>query len=748
MKRFLTKLHYLLAILLSEFTFAQNANNLDFERFGNDLKATGWVSQVYANDLPYYSFLLDSNVVQERKYSISIVSDTSVSEGNFAYYKYTLPVNFEGQKISFKCFIKTENINHKDWANLWMRIFNHNLESKYIDLKKNRVIGTKDWEEFSIELPISYDDEEIDLGLQLKGKGKVWFDNIRLFIDGKPYEEAKPKSNKNINKTDSEFFNSSKINLNVISKKQINDLSLLGKIWGFMKYHHPSIAQGNYNWDFELFKIMPSILSCSNTRTRDEILLSWIESFGTIESCVQCPQPVTKDFRVKPSFNWINPKQMSDKLAEKLLFIHQNRNQTKHYYIAQNVVGNPIFTNEATYSTKILPDVGYRLLSLFRFWNIIEYYFPYKYAIGQDDWTATLDKFIPKLIVSNDTLSYRLVLSELVANIHDSHASINFSDIYWTKQFDGYYNLPVQIIFIDNKAIVAGLYDTEIEEQTKLLVGDIILEVDGKRINKVIKKRAKITYGSNQSVRLQFIAQKLFKGFTPKVTVKVKRNGKIQILHLKRHVLIDRSKSTWLSKPDSCYRFLSSDIGYLYLGNIEIRLLPTIFEQFKNTKGIVIDMRCYPAQFVVFALSNYLLPHRKPFVKFSKVDINYPGLFRWHNRLESVGSDNANYYKGKVVILVNETTQSQAEYTTMALQTAPQAIVIGSQTAGADGDVSAFTLPGNFHSYISGIGIYYPDGRETQRVGIIPNIIVKPTIAGIKAGKDEVLEKAIEVINH
>jgi C-terminal processing protease CtpA/Prc len=49
---------------------------------------------------------------------------------------------------------------------------------------------------------------------------------------------------------------------------------------------------------------------------------------------------------------------------------------------------------------------------------------------------------------------------------------------------------------------------------------------------------------------------------------------------------------------------------------------------------------------------------------------------------------------------------------------------------------------------ISGIGIYYPDGTETQRIGIVPDVVVKPTIEGIKKNRDEVLEKAIELINN
>jgi len=140
------------------------------------------------------------------------------------------------------------------------------------------------------------------------------------------------------------------------------------------------------------------------------------------------------------------------------------------------------------------------------------------------------------------------------------------------------------------------------------------------------------------------------------------------------------------------------------------------------------------------------VPEPKSFVKFSGGSVENPGLFTFTDELK-VGRENKNYYQGKVVILINETTQSQAEYTTMAFRTAPRATVIGSTTAGADGNVSQFFLPGGISTMISGIGVYYPDGKETQRIGIVPDIIVKPTVKGIAEGKDEPLEKAIEIIN-
>jgi C-terminal processing protease CtpA/Prc len=65
----------------------------------------------------------------------------------------------------------------------------------------------------------------------------------------------------------------------------------------------------------------------------------------------------------------------------------------------------------------------------------------------------------------------------------------------------------------------------------------------------------------------------------------------------------------------------------------------------------------------------------------------------------------------------------------------------------ADGNVSFFCLPVGISTAISGVGIYYPDGRETQRSGIVPDIEVKPKIKGLADGRDELTEKAIELIN-
>ena len=83
----------------------------------------------------------------------------------------------------------------------------------------------------------------------------------------------------------------------------------------------------------------------------------------------------------------------------------------------------------------------------------------------------------------------------------------------------------------------------------------------------------------------------------------------------------------------------------------------------------------------------------------------------------------------------------------LALQVA-QCMVIGSPSTGADKNVVKIQLPGGIITYISGIGIYYPDGTKTQGIGIIPDVYIRPTREGVKEGRDELLEKAIELVRN
>ena len=136
-----------------------------------------------------------------------------------------------------------------------------------------------------------------------------------------------------------------------------------------------------------------------------------------------------------------------------------------------------------------------------------------------------------------------------------------------------------------------------------------------------------------------------------------------------------------------------------------------------------------------FTYGQWLKSKSSPFVEFTRGSTDVPGMFVKTGALEN-GGRNSDAYKGKVVILVNASTQSSAEYTAMAFQSIPGAVTIGSTTAGADGNVSEIMLPGGIRTMISGIAVLYPDGTEMQRKGIKIDRKVQPTMKGIKEGRD------------
>jgi len=550
-------------------------------------------------------------------------------------------------------------------------------------------------------------------------------------------------------KLDTSFANGSDIIMNGPDKLTINNLTNLGMLWGFLKYHHPSIANCDYNWDAELFRILPKILSARSKAEANLVFEKWVDKIGKPDSCTNC-KPIKYDTTIKlmPDYGYLfNEGNFNTSLIEKLNYIKDNRNQDENYYIEHAPgIGNPIFTHENPYQKMVYPDAGYRLLSLFRYWNMIQYFYPYKYLIGED-WNKILPEFIPKFINAKDSTQYTITCLELIARIHDTHANIWASKTL--NNYFGKYQVPVQAKFIENKLVVTGYYIDTLGIKEKIKIGDVITKINGKLVSQLVKDNLYLTAASNYEEQLRELPNRaLLRAKTDTIRLEIIRDHKT-IPVISKCVEVDKFSVKMDFDPfpnDSSYKLINNNIGYVFPGRYKDSQLERIKKTFKNTRGIIIDMRTYPSEFMPFTFGAYIKPSSSPFVKFTTGDVKNPGLFIF-TPLLSNGEPNPDYYKGPIVEIVNDITISQAEYTTMAFQSAPNVTVIGSTTAGADGNVSQIILPGGISSYISGIGIYYPNGDETQRKGIKIDIEIRPTIEGIKNGKDELLEKAVEIIN-
>ncbi len=711
--------------------------NLGFEKVSDPQKLPdGWFRWGH----PTYEFKVDSVEVHSGRYSLRVEPGKDASEKGFGCPTLLIPARYEGKQIVLKAFMKAEGNTQP--IGLMLRIDGEpNVSLQFDNMMKRGIKGTDKWEEYSVQLPLPENAKKIYIGFILSGPGKLWADDFQVLIDGKALSQAPIKEEK-LSKADMDtvYDAGSKIIIPNYTVQMVSNLELLGKVWGFLKYYHPAAASGDYNWDYELFRVMPSFLNAKDARERDQILIQWINRLGDVKPSTVNNSDGIMEVKLLPDLAWMEDPSLDATLRQQLNTIKNADRELENYYIALHPhVGNPNFKNEKAYPNMAFDDAGFRLLALYRYWNMIQYFFPYRHLTSKD-WNMVLGEFIPHFLDAKDESTYKTALLQLIAQACDTHANI-WSDGFLNKQ-KGSFWLPYDITFVENKPMVTRYWNEETEQQGALRIGDIITAINNQPVDSMIGQKLPYTPASNYETQLRNIAREFFRTNEKQLSVEYLRGGQ------KASAIIESStyQNLYANRPPKeCYRMLADNIGYIYPGTIKNDSLPKIMEMFKDTKGLVIDFRCYPSNFIVFTLGAYLMSQPVDFVKFTAGNVVFPGRFTFGIPLK-VGKENNDYYKGKVVIIVDETTQSSAEYHTMAFRAAPKAKVIGSITAAADGNVSSIVLPGNVQTMISGIGVYYPDGRGTQRIGIVPDIEIKPTIKGIIEGRDELLERAVGII--
>ncbi|WP_294328813.1 S41 family peptidase [uncultured Chryseobacterium sp.] len=525
----------------------------------------------------------------------------------------------------------------------------------------------------------------------------------------------------------------------VLSEDQ--KLESLCRVWGFLKYYHPDVAKGNLNWDQQLFKKINELERINDKATLNHLYSNWIESLGKINECTECLREKDTTYFLKNfDLSWIdNSKIFTNVTSQKLRYIENNRNIGNHHYVGKG--GRKIyFRNENSYGSGF-SSKQVSLLELFRYWNYVEYFFPYKYQTDQN-WNDVLTEMIPKFLHVDNDQDYQLALAELVTKTDDSHAFL-FSPLISLYQY-GNRKLPVEYSYAEGKLVITKINDNRFHEKIPFTIGDVIYDVNGKTIPQMINSLGKYIPASNSWGKVNKIKSKLLFSSNDSLSVKLERNGQNMEVIAKTYFIKDiiikkaPASQTW--------KFLDEKkkIGYVNMGILAKDDVNEMYKAMRFTESIIFDLRNYP-KLTIIPLSELLLPQSTTYYQFTFPETSYPGKF--YSRKNNIGRKNPDYYKGNVIVLVDENTQSQAETTTMMFKQHPKSKIIGSNTSGANGDIIKFKIA-DLDTCFTGLGAYYPDGRETQRIGIIPDILIKPTVEGIKNGKDEVLERALLYIKN
>ncbi len=181
------------------------------------------------------------------------------------------------------------------------------------------------------------------------------------------------------------------------------------------------------------------------------------------------------DLDFRPDLDWIaNETSLSSDLSARLRSIRDNRLPDKQFYVSKVAnIGNPSFDHELGYASAKLPDAGFQLLALFRFWNIFEYWSPYRDLVG-GDWNSVLNEFIPRVALAKSTETYQMEMMALIARAHDGHANL-WSSLQ-VRPPQGKCQLPVDILFVENQPVISGVSAANPSnlEEPEVKVGDAV----------------------------------------------------------------------------------------------------------------------------------------------------------------------------------------------------------------------------------------------------------------------------------
>jgi len=423
--------------------------------------------------------------------------------------------------------------------------------------------------------------------------------------------------------------------------------------------------------------------------------------------------------------------------------IGQSPNRTAQPFASQ------LGQKDKPYAEMEFPTVEYRLLALFRFWNVINYFYPYKKLI-EDSWASVLQRYIPKFEANRDAADYQLTVRELITEMHDSHGGVRNSNA--ANERLGTFQPPVLLRYLEDKSVVTKVLDQKIS----LKVGDVVLAIDDEPVEKRREFLSRYIASSTPQWLMRLVHSRLLQG--PKDSIAKLRvrgpEGEMREVAVARLLSVTDPKliaATERSSP--IVQVLPSGYGYVDLDRLQGGEVDKMFDTIKSTPAVIFDMRGYPNG-TAWAIAPRLTEKKnvvaalfsRPFLEATALSNSEYADSAEYSFAQKLPDSTGEVYKGKVVMLINEDAISQAEHTCMFFEVATNVTFIGTPTAGANGDVTFMVLPGNLAVSFTGHNVRHADGRQLQRVGIQPTVRVAPTIRGTIDGRDEILEAAVKYL--
>ena len=269
---------------------------------------------------------------------------------------------------------------------------------------------------------------------------------------------------------------------------------------------------------------------------------------------------------------------------------------------AKSASSLPYVMIEKGYEEMKYPDFAHRILAVYRVWNTVQYLFPYEEYMDRD-WRTALPIFIKKIAEADDGDEYRLTVAEMLAWIQDNHAGgfgmRSIRDVF----LKGNVNLPLTVDMVEGRPVVVQIWDEELAKSGKVKLGDEIVQVDGESALGRINSWGKYIAASRKETQDAAVARVLLSGPDGSNSTLSLKGGQGEI----KSITLSRNSEEFkrpANRSGDIFRNVADDLAYIDLERVQEDQLEEVNDLIENSKGVILDMRGYPASAAPYRIIN------------------------------------------------------------------------------------------------------------------------------------------------
>lgn len=381
-----------------------------------------------------------------------------------------------------------------------------------------------------------------------------------------------------------------------------------------------------------------------------------------------------------------------------------------------------------------------RLADVIITWNIYQHFHPY-FQEWTTDWDQDLRTAIAASYRDTSVTGFEQTLARLNARIRDGHTFVSGPQTYVNRRF-----LPLRLTWADNSLVVT---DT-LAGATKATRGTVVTAINGLPARQYLQQRSELVCaGSANAMMRQTIG----------AIIHSRADSSLQLTFRdpagqtwQETVAYSIAPETYYGKQRNtrppAYQVREDGIVYVDITRCTWAEMKDKMKEIAGAKGLIVDLRGYPKDNNGMYLINHLIEKKDKDRWMHSMRLTHPD----HENIswDSFGWDLSPLkprIEGKTVFLTDGSAISYSESVMGYIKDQRLATIIGEPTAGANGNVAAVALPGGFAFRFTGLKVTHHDGSQHYTKGIGPDILMAPSIQGIIDQRDELLEKAVEVIN-